>query len=318
MRILFFGTPAFAVPSLRALAHSPHEVVAVVTQPDRPRGRGQKLVPSEVKAAAGELGLEVWQPNRLRGGDFEDRVRALSADLGVVAAYGRILSGSLLALPKHGMVNVHASLLPRWRGAAPVHRAVIAGDAETGITIMQVVEALDAGPMLARLPTDIGPDETSDILEKRLADLGAGLLVETVNAIARGPVTATPQTESAVTYAAKLERYESSLDWQQPAQMLHNLIRGLQPWPVAAAVLHGRRVMMRRSRPVPEEPHTTIPGTILRVDPEALVVAAAPGAIQLFDLQPEGRPPMAIRDYLNGRPMKPGDRFERWVPPAPQ
>ena len=317
MRILFFGTPAFAVPSLRALAGSPHEVVAVVTQPDRPRGRGQKLVPSEVKAAAAELGIEVWQPQRLRGGDFDDRVRALSADLGVVAAYGRILAGSLLALPRLGMINVHASLLPRWRGAAPVHRAVIAGDGETGVTIMQVVEALDAGPMLARLPTPIGPGETSDVLEQRLADLGAGLLLETVNAMARGPVTATPQAESAVTYAAKLERHESSLDWQQPAQRLHNLIRGLQPWPVAAALLHGRRVMMRRSRPA-QEAHTAIPGTILRVEPEALVVASSDGVIHLFDLQPEGRPAMPIRAYVNGHSVNPGDRFERWVPPAHQ
>jgi methionyl-tRNA formyltransferase len=318
VRILFFGTPAFAVPSLRALAQSPHEVVAVVTQPDRPRGRGQKLVPSEVKAAAAELGLDVWQPQRLRDGGFDDRVRESSVDLGVVAAYGRILSGSLLALPRLGMINVHASLLPRWRGAAPVHRAVIAGDPETGVTIMQVVEALDAGPMLARLPTPIGIDETSGVLEKRLADLGAGLLVETVNALARGPVTATAQTESAVTYAAKLERHESSLDWQQPAQVLHNLIRGLQPWPVAAAVLHGRRVMLRRSHPVLEQTHTATPGTILTIEPEALVVAASAGVIHLLDLQPEGRPVMTIRDYLNGHHVEPGDRFERWMPPAPQ
>lgn len=318
MRILFFGTPAFAVPSLRALAHSSHEVVAVVTQPDRPRGRGQKLVPSEVKAAATELGLDIWQPQRLRTGEFDEQVRAASADLGVVAAYGRILSASLLALPRLGMINVHASLLPRWRGAAPVHRAVIAGDAETGITIMQVVESLDAGPMLARLPTPIGRDETSDVLERRLAEIGAGLLVETVNAIARGPVTAAVQDESAVTYATKLERHESSLDWHQPARELHNLIRGLQPWPVAAALLQGRRVMLRRSHPVPEEAHAATAGTILRVDPEALVVAASSGAIHLLDLQPEGRPVMAIREYLNGHPVKPGDRFERWMPPALQ
>ena len=318
MRILFFGTPAFAVPSLRALAHSPHQVAAVVTQPDRPRGRGQKLVPSEVKAAAAELGLDVWQPQRLRDGDFEGKVRALSVDLGVVAAYGRILSGSLLALPALGMINVHASLLPRWRGAAPVHRAVIVGDAETGVTIMQVVEALDAGPMLARLPTHIGPDETSEALERRLAELGAGLLIETVNALGRGPVTATTQDEGAVTYAAKLERHESSLDWHQPAQGLHNLIRGLQPWPVAAATLHGRRVMLRRSHPVPEETHAATPGTILRVDADALVVAASSGVVHLFDLQPEGRPALTIRDYLNGRPVSAGDRFERWLPPARQ
>jgi methionyl-tRNA formyltransferase len=318
VRIIFFGTPAFAVPSLRALAQSPHQVAAVVTQPDRPRGRGQKVVPSAVKVAAAELGLEVWQPQRLRDGQFDDQVHALSADLGVVAAYGRILSGTLLGLPRLGMINVHASLLPRWRGAAPVHRAVMAGDAETGVTIMRVVEALDAGPMLAGLPTPIGPDETSDALEARLAELGAGLLVETINALERGPVTATAQDEGAVTYAAKLERYESSLDWHQPALVLHNQIRGLQPWPVAAAMLQGRRVMMRRSRPVPEETHTAMPGTILRVDAASLVVAASSGVIQLFDLQPEGRAAMTIREYVNGRPIEPGDRFERWTPAASQ
>jgi len=318
VRILFFGTPAFAVPSLRALAQSPHQVVAVVTQPDRPRGRGHKLVPSEVKAAAAELGLEVWQPQRLRTAEFENQVRAASADLGVVAAYGRILSASLLALPRLGMINVHASLLPRWRGAAPVHRAVIAGDAETGITIMQVVESLDAGPMLSRLPTPIEPYETSGVLETRLAGLGADLLLETVNAIARGPVTATNQDERAVTYAPKLERHESSLDWHQPAPAVHNLIRGLQPWPVAASVLHGRRVMLRRSQPVSGEAHAAAPGTILRVEADALVVATSPGVIRLLDLQPEGRSALTIRDYLNGRPVEPGDRFERWVPPGPQ
>ena len=316
MRIVFFGTPAFAVPSLRALVNSAHRVVAVVTQPDRPRGRGQKLAPSEVKAAADQLGLDVWQPQRLRTTEFDDQVRALSADLGVVAAYGRILSGSLLAVPRLGMINVHASLLPRWRGAAPVHRAVIAGDKETGITIMQVVEALDAGPMLSRLPAAIAPDDTSDVLEDRLGELGAGLLLETVNAMARGPVTATAQDERAVTYAAKLERHESSVDWNQPAEVLHNLIRGLQPWPVAAGMLHGRRVMMRRSHAISEEAHTAIPGTILRVGPEALVVAASSGVIHLLDLQPEGRAAMTIRDYLNGRAVEPGDRFERWLPPA--
>ena len=314
MRIVFFGTPAFAVPSLRALAASPHEVVAVVTQPDRPRGRGHKLVPSEVKAAATELGLTVLQPQRLRTGEFDAQIRSFSADLGVVAAYGRILSGSLLAIPALGMINVHASLLPRWRGAAPVHRAIIAGDEETGITIMQVVEALDAGPMLARIPTPIDENETSGALEHRLADLGAGLLVETLNALARGRVTAAPQDENLVTYAARLERPESSLDWNQPARALHDLIRGLQPWPVASAVLRGRRVMLRRSQSIPDEVHRSAPGTVLRLESNAIVVAASSGAIRLLELQLEGGPSLRIRDYLNGRSVTPGDQFERWMP----
>jgi methionyl-tRNA formyltransferase len=289
-----------------------------VTQPDRPRGRGQKLVPSEVKAAAVELGLSVLQPQRLRTGEFDAQIRSLSADLGVVAAYGRILSASLLSIPALGMINVHASLLPRWRGAAPVHRAIIAGDADTGITIMQVVEALDAGPMLARLPTPISADETSGMLEHRLADLGAGLLLETVNALDRGPVTPTPQDESLVTYAARLERRESSLDWNQAAGTLHDLIRGLQPWPVASAILGGRRVMLRRSQPIPEEAHTSAPGTILRIESDALAVAASSGAIRLLELQLEGGPSLRIRDYLNGRPISAGDRFEQWMPPVAQ
>ena len=314
MRIVFFGTPSFAVPSLRALARSSHTVVAVVTQPDRPRGRGHKVVPTEVKAAATELGLTVWQPSRLRTAEFEDQIRDLGADLGVVAAFGRILSASLLAIPGLGMINVHASLLPRWRGAAPVHRAIIAGDSQTGITIMQVVEALDAGPMLARLPLQIEPNETSGALEQRLAELGAGLLVETVNALERGPVTSTPQDEQAVTYASRLERRESSLNWNQPADALHNLIRGLQPWPVASAVLGGRRVMLRKSHAAPGEAHSAIPGTILRIDSDALVVAARPGAIRLLELQPEGGSPLPVRAFLNGRDVTVGDRFEQWMP----
>src|SRR5262245_10776064 len=242
MRIVYFGTPAFAVPSLRALVKDGFEIAAVVTQPDRPRGRAHKLTPSEVKVAATELQLDVWHPDKLRNDEAHKRLKDLNADLGVVAAYGRILPAALLSVPRLGMINVHASLLPRWRGAAPVHRAILAGDRETGVTIMRVVAALDAGPMLARVRVDIGPHETSAILEARLATLGARLLVETVDRLAAGPVPEEPQQDADVTYANRLERSDSVVDWNRPAWDIHNQIRGLQPWPVATVMYRGRRL----------------------------------------------------------------------------
>jgi methionyl-tRNA formyltransferase len=229
LRLLYFGTPAFAVPSLRALAASRHSVVGVVTQPDRPRGRGQKVTPSPVKAAALELGLPVLQPTRLKDDELNARLRELQCDLGVVAAYGKILPTPLLSLPRLGMINVHASLLPRWRGAAPIQRAILAGDTETGITIMRVIPELDAGPMLAAVPTPIASDETSVVLEQRLSGLGAELLIETIEAMARGPVTEASQNAAGVTYAARLERRDGQIGFDQPALAIHNAIRLLLP-----------------------------------------------------------------------------------------
>ena len=314
MRIVFFGTPAFALPSLRALASARHDIVSVVTQPDRPRGRGHHVAPSDVASAASELGLPVLKPARLRDPEFMRALAELGTDLGVVAAYGRILPPGLLAVPRLGLVNVHASLLPRWRGAAPVHRAILAGDTVTGVTIMRVVEALDAGPMLAKMPTEIASDETSESLEMRLAELGSLLLVETVSAIARGPVQEVPQDEMQVTYAAKLDRSESPVHWNRPCLAIHNQIRGLQPWPLATTALGRRRVLLRRSTPIPQEAHDETPGTIIRLESEALVVATAPGAIRLTELQLEGRPPMPTRAFLNGHAVRVGERFET---PAP-
>jgi methionyl-tRNA formyltransferase len=316
VRIVFFGTPAFAVPSLEALAANGHVIAGVVTQPDRPRGRGHRVQPSEVKIAALALGAEILQPTRLREAEFRDQMSRLDADLGVVAAYGRILPADVLAIPRLGMINVHASLLPRWRGAAPVHRAILAGDAETGVTIMRVVAQLDAGPMLARVSTSIDPMEKSPELELRLATLGAVLLVETVAAMAHGPVAAAIQDESMVTYAGKLEKNESPLSWDQPAGKIHDRIRGLQPWPQAASSLKGRRVLLRSSRPLVDEPHEAAPGTVLRADADGIVVAAARGAVAVLELQLEGRPSVSAAAFLNGHPLKPGDHFEP-LPAAP-
>jgi len=217
LRIVYFGTPAFAVPTLDTLVASRHPVVAVVTQPDRPRGRGQKVIASPVKALAIARGIPVLQPERLRDEAFLAQVAALQTDLGVVAAYGRILPEPLIALPRLGMINVHASLLPKYRGAAPVHRAVIAGEAETGVTIMRIVKALDAGAMFAKAIRSIGPDETSDVVEHDLARLGAALLLDVVEQMAEGRAVETPQDDAQATYAARLAKTEGLIDWRLPA-----------------------------------------------------------------------------------------------------
>jgi methionyl-tRNA formyltransferase len=309
LRLAFFGTPAFAVPTLSALLGSPHQVVAVVTQPDRPRGRGQRLVPSPVKQVATERQIAVLQPERIRDHAFLAQMEALSLDLGIVAAYGKILPQQLLDAPRQGMLNVHASLLPRWRGAAPVHRAILAGDIVTGVTIMRVVQALDAGPMLAREAVGIGPDETSAELEPRLAELGARLLLDTLAALAAGRVREEPQDEALVTYAARLERRESRIEWAQPAGVVHNAIRGLQPWPLAAAQLHGRRLALLGSRVESSVGHPGDPGVIVRADADGLIVATHPGSVRIERVQLEGRPAMSVRVFLNGHRVCDGDQL---------
>ena len=315
LRVIFFGTPAFALPTLEAIHRSRHPLAAVVTQPDRPRGRGHRLTPSPVKARALALGVPVLQPEQLRDDPFPAAIAALEADIGVVAAYGKILPKGLLDTPRLGMINVHASLLPRWRGAAPVHRAVLAGDRETGVTIMRMVPALDAGPVMARTIAAIGPNETSAELEARLAVLGAALLVDVLDRLAGGAIPEVPQDESAVTYASRLERREREVDWTQPAARVHDRIRGLQPWPLAAARLHDLRLLLIGSEiAVPSRTSSETPGTILAVEGGSLVVATGSGAVRLVRVQPEGRPPMAVRDFLNGHPVRPGDRFEPLAP----
>ena len=308
-RVLFFGTPSFAVPSLARLLASNHQVVAAVTQPDRRRGRGQQVLPGPIKTLAEAHQTPVLQPERLKDEAFLSDVRTLSPDLAIVVAYGRLLPQALLDIPGHGFLNVHASILPRWRGAAPVHRAVIAGDATTGVTIMRVVLALDAGPMLARRDTAIDPDETSVTLEARLASIGADLLAETLERLRHGPIPEQSQDARFVTYASKLERKDSAIDWTQPAQAIHDRIRGLHPWPLAAARLNGRRVSLLRSTPMPLDPGSP-PGTIVDVTREGFLVAAGTGAVQVLELQEAGRAPMTSREYLNGRRVRAGDRLD--------
>lgn len=311
LRIVFFGTPGFAVPSLQRLFESMHMVVAVVSQPDRPRGRGHHTVPTATKALALEHGIRVLQPERLKDQVFLGQLGCLDADLGVVAAYGKLLPDTLLELPRLGMINVHGSLLPRWRGAAPVHRAVIAGDTETGVTIMRVVKALDAGPMFAKAPRAIGPDETSVEVETALAEIGAGLLLDVVNLIAAGEAVETPQDDAQATYAPKITREESAVDWALPAARIHNLVRGLQPWPLVSARIDGERVLIHRTKTT-DQTGPQAPGTIVRADGERLEVVAGDGAVlRLMLIQPEGRRVMSAREFLAGRRVEPGARLER-------
>jgi methionyl-tRNA formyltransferase len=341
LRIVFFGTPAFAVPTLDALlAASPHRVVGVVTQPDRPRGRGQKTSDAPVKARAVEAGLPVLQPERMKDQAFLDALASWGADLGVVAAYGRILTEVILATPRLGMINVHASLLPRYRGAAPVHRAVIAGETRTGVTIMRVVKALDAGGMIAKEARAIGPEETSDEVERDLAVVGARLLAAVVDQIARGSARETPQDEAQATYAHRLTKDDGVVDWSWPAARVHNLIRGLHPWPHAFSFVHGTRFILRRSvveTPGPEGPglqptgpglHGTVPvgvvrvlsdppGTILEADGDRLLVATGEGTIRITEIQAEGKRPMTVRDFLAGHRLTAGDRFSSTARPKP-
>jgi methionyl-tRNA formyltransferase len=313
LRIVFFGTPQFAVPTLEALLASSHRVIGVVTQPDRPRGRGQRVTDAPVKAAALAHGLPIVQLPTLRGDEAAAALSTWAPDLGVVAAYGQLIPRTLLELPRYGMINVHASLLPRYRGAAPVHRAIIAGDSETGVTIMRVAPKLDAGAMFAKVVVPIAPDATSDELERALADAGAQLLVAVADAIAAGTAHEEPQDERLVTYAARLTKEEGLIDWTQPARRIQDRVRGLFPWPHAYSYVNGRRVIVWRTTldaPAGDAPADAAPGTVLTADAEGLTVAAGDRrAIALLELQPEGGRPMRAPDFLRGHPLQPGLRF---------
>jgi len=308
LRIVFFGTPEFAVPSLRALLASQHSVVGVVTQPDRPRGRGQRVSDSPVKQAATEHRVPVLQPERLRDPALVGTISEWAPDLGVVAAYGKLITDDLLRLPRHGMINVHASLLPKYRGAAPIHRAIIAGESETGVTIMRVVKALDAGAMFAKTRRPIGPDETSADVERDLANLGAPLLMRVVEQIASGTAHEEPQNEELSTYAPRVTREEGLIDWARPAHALHNRVRGLYPWPHAYTFLEGGRLIVLKSRAVADTTSES-PGTIVGVTRDQIEVATGEGRLALLEVQPEGRRGMRVRDFLAGRPLSAGTRL---------
>ena len=289
MRVIFMGTPDFSVPALRAVAAA-HEVVAVYSQPPRQAGRGQKLRPSPVHAAGDELGLEVRVPLRLRDEGVQADFTALHADVAVVVAYGLILPQAMLDAPRFGCLNIHASLLPRWRGAAPIHRAVIAGDAETGVAIMQMEAGLDTGPVLAEARTPIGAEETTADLHDRLSGMGAGLIAEVLAGL---PMPARPQPDDGVTCAAKIDKSEARIDWSRSAVEVDRQIRGLSPFPGAWCDIVGERVKLLRSRLAEGQGR---PGQVL----PGFRVACGTGAVEILEAQRAGKKPMSAVELLHG------------------
>jgi methionyl-tRNA formyltransferase len=302
LRLVFAGTPEFAVPSLAAALDPRDALMAVYTQPDRPAGRGRQLAPSPVKALARAHGIQVRQPLTLRDPDAQQALRELQPDLLIVVAYGLLLPQKVLDIPRYGCWNVHASLLPRWRGAAPIQRAIEAGDARTGVCLMQMEKGLDTGPVLLQRELGIGPGETSGELSERLAALGAQLLRDGLGLLRAGlrPVPR-PQPEAGVTYAHKLDKAEARLDWSQPAVALANRVRAFSPWPVAEAELEGERVRIHRAEALAHDAGAP-PGRVVAAGRDGLDVACGGGVLRLLQLQREGGRVLAAADYLNARP----------------
>jgi methionyl-tRNA formyltransferase len=313
LRVVYAGTPEFAVPALDALVGSRHAVVGIYTQPDRPAGRGRALTASPVKRRALELGLPVHQPATLRDPAAVPALAALAPDVLVVAAYGLILPVAILDLPRLGGVNVHASLLPRWRGAAPIQRALLAGDAETGVCIMRMEAGLDTGPVYAREAFPIGPRDTAAALHDRLAALGARLLVPVLDALDDGRAHATPQPAAGVTYAKKLEKREARLDWTASAVELDRAVRAFDPWPVAETLLDGEQLRVHAAEPREGGDPGVAPGTILAAGAEGIDVQTGEGVLRLTRVQPAGRKVVAAREFANAcardRPLA-GRRFD--------
>ncbi|HQW60488.1 MAG TPA: methionyl-tRNA formyltransferase [Thermomonas sp.] len=300
MRIVFAGTPEFAVPCLRAAAGKA-EVVAVYTQPDRPAGRGRGLAPSPVKLEAVQRGIPVLQPENFKSALSKQALRALKPDLMVVVAYGLLLPQSVLDIPVHGCWNVHASLLPRWRGAAPIQRAIEAGDTRSGVCLMQMEKGLDTGPVLLAQALDIGANETGGQLHDRLSALGAQVLADGLGLLrASIRLPAYPQPDEGVTYAHKIDKTEARLDWSRPAVALANRVRAFNPWPMAEAQLAGERVRIHGAVAL-DEAHAALPGTVLRAGRDGIDVACGTGALRLRVLQRDGGKAITAADYLNAR-----------------
>ena len=306
MRVVFFGTSAFAVPSLEQLVASGHTVMSCITQPDRRQGRGLQAEPSPVKHAAQRLRLPVLQSDK----PTAPSIAALNPEIGIVMAYGQIIPPDVLAVPLHGMIGVHPSLLPRYRGAAPVAGALLAGDTTTGVTIFRLVPALDAGDILRQQTIPITPEESCEQLTQRLAILGAQELVRTLEEIAGGHVTAVPQDEAAATYAHKLTKAQGHIDWRMPAAQIVRLIRATQPWPGAATLFKGQPLKLLSAHVVASSRAT--PGTVIRVDGEHIHVASGEGAVVLTDVQLAGRRRMRVKEFLAGHAIHVGDQLGAW------
>lgn len=304
MKLIFAGTPEFAARALQAIVAAGHDVALVLTQPDRPAGRGMSLQPSAVKKVALEHGIEVFQPLTLKDAEAQAKIAAVGAEVMVVAAYGLILPQVVLDMPRLGCINIHGSLLPRWRGAAPIQRALLAGEAETGVCIMQMEAGLDTGPVLLRGAFPIEASDTTATLHDRLAELGAKLAVE---ALGKLPLPAEPQPVEGVTYAHKIEKAEALIDWSKSAAELDRHIRAFNPFPGAQALFGGQTVKLWQARPVAGEGEI---GTILAVDRSSVVVACGEGALAVSELQKAGGKRLPVQQFLAGHPLKVGDCFD--------
>lgn len=305
MRVLFFGTSDFAVPSLEALVASGHSVVACVTRPDRPQGRGLVLEPSPVKQSATRLGLPLMQPARPSAGELA----GASADVGVLASYGQLIRRDVLELPPHGILGVHPSLLPKYRGAAPVAWALLRGEERTGVTIYRLVEALDAGPIFAQREVAIEPGEDALHLTDRLAKLGAQELVRTLGLISNGQAVPRVQDEARATLAPKLSKAQGTIDWQRPAAEIDRLVRAMVPWPGAVAGWQGVPLKIWAAQAVGSDPKGAAPGTVVSVEPERLLVATGSGVLAIHEVQRPGRRRISARDFLAGHTVSVGDTF---------
>ena len=305
MRLVFMGTPAFAVPTLEAVVHAGHEVAAVLTQPDRPRGRGQNAAASPVKEAAVRLGLTLYQPERVRRPEAVEYLRGLQSEAMVVVGYGQIIPQVVIDLAPLGIINVHASLLPKYRGAGPIQWAIVRGETRTGVTTMRINAGLDTGDMLLKAETEIGPDENASELGRRLAVMGADLLVKTLDGLQAGMIIAEKQDDTQATLAPLLKKEDGAIDWADSAQAIHNRVRGLQPWPGAYTSFRGQPLHLWKTRVFEAGAGNRVPGRLVSVKP--LVVACGSGTLELLEVQLEGRKRISAADFANGQRLTEND-----------